>query len=129
MPGASQIATGEKNYLSIRIYRDQAGIRWEQENPDFLYFTKHDGPTEVLKPDFDYNTEMAIDGTKPPSGQPEAIMDSMGNIHNEVGRAIGQESYISGKFPGLDEGIGGVDIIHKVVESGANRNVWVSINE
>lgn len=126
---ASQIATGEENNLSIKIYGDKAGIKWEQENPNYLYFTKEGEPTQVYKPGHGYNTALSLDGTKLPPGHPEGIFDSMGNIYKGVARAIRGEEYKPGEFPTLEEGIRGVDFIHKSVESNAKGNVWVSIND
>ena len=34
---ASQIATGEENSFVVKIYGDKAGLKWEQENPNYLY--------------------------------------------------------------------------------------------
>ena len=35
---ASQIATGEENNLSVAIYGREGALKWEQENPNYLYF-------------------------------------------------------------------------------------------
>lgn len=125
---ASQIATGEENNLSIKIYGDQAGLKWEQENPNYLYFTREGEPTQVHKPGHAYNTKLSLDGTKLPPGHPEGIFDSMGNIYKGVAKAICGEAYRPSEFPTLEEGIRGVDFIHKAVQSHAKGNVWVTIN-
>lgn len=126
---SSQIATGEENNLSIKVYGDKAGLKWEQENPNFLYVMREGKPMEVLKPGHAYNTEISLDGTKLPPGHPEGIFDSMGNIYKGVARAINKQEYHSCEFPTLEEGVRGVDFIHKTVESHKKGNVWVNINE
>ena len=35
---ASQIATGEENTLRVAVYGTKGGLRWEQENPNYLYY-------------------------------------------------------------------------------------------
>ena len=45
---SSQIATGEENALKIAVYGDKGGLKWEQENPNYLYHLTDDQPF-VLK--------------------------------------------------------------------------------
>ena len=46
---SSQIATGEENNLRISVYGDKGGLKWEQENPNYLYHLTDDQPLKVLK--------------------------------------------------------------------------------
>ena len=71
---SSQVATGEENNLTIAIYGDKGGFRWEQENPNFLYVLSDDKPVQVYKPGHAYNSELSLDGTKfALLGHPEGI--------------------------------------------------------
>ena len=81
-------------------------------------------PMQVLKPGNVYNTELALDGTKLPSGHPEGIFDAMGNIYHGVARAIRKESFDPGEFPSIKDGMRGMDFIEKVVSSHKEGNVW-----
>lgn len=125
----SQIATGEENNLTVKIYGDKAGIKWEQENPNYLYLLEEGQPLKVLKPGHSYNSELSLDGTKLPPGHPEGIFDSMGNIYKGVARAVNKEEYHPGEFPTMRDGIRGMNFIEKAVESHQNGNVWVKIDE
>ena len=126
---SSQIATGEENNLRISIYGEKGGLKWEQENPNYLYHLKDDTPLQVLKSGHGYNNEISLDGTKLPPGHPEGIFDSMGNIYKGVARAIRQESYASEEFPSIEDGVRGMDFIEKTVESNSKGNVWVELNK
>ena len=126
---SSQVATGEENGLSIAIYGDKGGFRWEQENPNFLYKLSNDQPVQILKPGHAYNSDLSLDGTKLPPGHPEGIFDSMGNIYKGVARAVKGEAYNSGEFPTMKDGVRGMSFIEKSVESHLNGNVWVNIEE
>jgi len=114
---ASQIATGEENGLAIRVYGDKGGLKWEQENPNFLYHLEDGSPLRVLKPGHDYNTDLSLDGTKLPPGHPEGIFDSMGNIYKGVAKAIKGEKYDHAEFPTVIDGTRGMDFIEKAVDS------------
>ena len=125
---SSQIATGEENNLRISVYGEKGGLKWEQENPNYLYYLKDDAPLQVLKSGHGYNNEISLDGTKLPPGHPEGIFDSMGNIYKGVARAIRQESFAPEEFPSIEDGVRGMDFIEKTVESNSKGNVWVELN-
>jgi len=126
---SSQVATGEENGITIAVYGDKGGLRWEQENPNYLYVLSDDKPLQVYKPGHAYNSDVSLDGTKLPPGHPEGIFDSMGNIYKGVAKAVKGLEYNSGEFPTMKDGVRGMSFIEKTVESNANGNVWVKIEE
>lgn len=125
----SQIATGEENNFQVSIYGDKAGLKWEQENPNYLYLLQEGEPVRVLKPGHSYNSKFSLDGTKLPPGHPEGIFDSMGNIYRGIARALKGEEYHPGEFPSLRDGLRGMNFIEKAVNSHSQGNVWVKIDE
>ena len=125
---SSQIATGEENNFAVKIYGKKAGLKWEQENPNYLYKLEEGQPMKVLKPGHEYNSALSLDGTKLPPGHPEGIFDSMGNIYKGVARAINGEKYHPAEFPTMKDGIRGMNFIVKVVESHSKGNVWIKID-
>lgn len=125
---SSQVATGEENGLSIRIYGEKAGLFWEQENPNYLYLKSDTDPLRVLKPGHAYNSELSLDGTKLPPGHPEGIFDAMGNIYRGAARAIRGASYKSGEFPTMDDGVRGMNFIEATVASHKGGNVWIELD-
>ncbi|AOW22116.1 Gfo/Idh/MocA family protein [Urechidicola croceus] len=123
----SQIATGEENNFIVKIYGEKAGLKWEQENPNYLYLMQDGEPLRVLKPGHSYNSEISLDGTKLPPGHPEGIFDSMANIYKGVAKAVNGEKYDHGEFPTMIDGVRGMSFIEKVVESHQKGNIWVEI--
>jgi len=123
----SQIATGEENSFIVKIYGDKAGLRWEQENPNYLFLMEEGKALQVLKPGHTYNSELSLDGTKLPPGHPEGIFDAMGNIYKGVAKAVSNEPYNPAEFPTILDGIRGMDFIEKAVESHHKGNVWINI--
>jgi predicted dehydrogenase len=126
---SSQIATGEENNFTVKIYGEKAGLKWEQENPNYLYLLQDGEPMKVLKPGHSYNSELSLSGTKLPPGHPEGIFDSMGNIYKGVAKAIKKEEYHPAEFPTLKDGKRGMNFIEKAIESHQKGNVWVKIDE
>jgi predicted dehydrogenase len=125
----SQIATGEENNFSVQIYGEKAGLKWEQENPNYLYLLEDDQPLRLLKPGHVYNSDLSLEGSKLPPGHPEGIFDSMGNIYKGVAKAINNEPYDHGEFPTMTDGVRGMQFIECVVESHQRGNVWIKIND
>ena len=126
---SSQIATGEENNLRINVYGEKGALKWEQENPNYLYHLKDDAPLQVLKSGHGYNNDISLDGTKLPPGHPEGIFDSMGNIYKGVARAIRQETFETAEFPSIEDGVRGMDFIEKTVKSNSKGNVWIKLND
>lgn len=125
---ASQIATGEENSFVVKVYGKKAGLKWEQENPNYLYLMQDGKPLQVLKPGHEYNSSLSLDGTKLPPGHPEGIFDSMGNIYKGVAKAILKQPYNAAEFPTMIDGVRGMSFIEKAVESHLKGNVWVDIH-
>ena len=123
----SQIATGEENNFTVKIYGDKGGLKWEQENPNYLHHLTEDEPLKVLKPGHAYNSAFSLDGTKLPPGHPEGIFDSMGNIYKGVAKAIRKEKYHPGEFPTMKDGVRGMNFIERAVASHQQGNVWVEV--
>jgi len=56
---ASQIATGEENCFTVAIYGRKGGLKWEQENPNYLNHLSEGEPLKILKPGHDYNSDFS----------------------------------------------------------------------
>ena len=126
---ASQIATGEENGLSIAIYGDKKGLKWEQESPNVLKVLSEGAALQIYTPGHAYNSELSLGGTKLPPGHPEGIFDSMANIYLGVARAIRHQNPDSGEYPTVTDGVRGLNFIESAVASHKGGNVWVTLDQ
>ncbi|MCW5519088.1 Gfo/Idh/MocA family oxidoreductase [Aureitalea sp. L0-47] len=124
---ASQIATAEENNFTIAVYGREGTLKWEQENPNYLYLLKEGKPAQTLKPGHEYNSAVSLDGTKLPPGHPEGIFDAMGNIYKGVAKAIRGQEHDPMEFPGMRDGVRGMRFIETVVASHLEGNIWKSL--
>ena len=124
---SSQIATGEENNLQISVYGTLGGFHWEQENPNELKMFHEGAPYEVIKPGYGYLTPFAQESHVMPPGHPEGIYEAFGNLYKGAARAIRGEQTVPGQFPGIDDGVRGMQFIEAVVESDREGNVWVEV--
>ena len=124
---SSQIATGEENNFSVAVYGNKAGLKWEQENPNYLYLLEEGKPLQVLKPGHAYNSNLSLDGTKLPPGHPEGIFDAMGNIYKGAAKAVRNQDHDPAEFPTIRDGVRGMHFIETVVDSHKSGNVWKTL--
>jgi predicted dehydrogenase len=128
---ASQISLGEENRLTLRVYGSEAGILWEQEDPESLTVLHLDRPEECYRRGNDYLTPAASDATRLPRGHPEGYIEAFANIYRNAARAIaarigGSEPPPSDlDFPTVRDGARGVHFVHRGVESGRTGG-WVN---
>ena len=125
---ASQIATGEENNFSVAIYGKKGSLKWEQENPNYLYHLSEDSPIKVLKPGHEYNSDFSLAASKLPPGHPEGVFDSMANIYNGIANKINNKNSFNDEYPTLNDGLRGMLFIEKAVESHEKGNIWVNLN-
>jgi predicted dehydrogenase len=124
---ASQVCGGEENSLTIAVYGSKASLKWEQENPNFLYMLSDSEPTKIFKPAHGYNDKLAEAGHTMPSGHPEGIYEALANIYKGAAKSIRSEIFNPAEFPTVHDGVRGMKFIHSVVESNNKGNSWIKL--
>ena len=79
---ASQVAVGEDNALSIRLYGEQKGLAWYQEDPNVLEVKSQHEPVERWVRGQAYVGEASPAAARAsvlPAGHPEAFLDASRN--------------------------------------------------
>ncbi|MBC7988572.1 MAG: Gfo/Idh/MocA family oxidoreductase [Luteimonas sp.] len=129
---SSQVAVGEENNLSLRVYGSEASLEWQQEHPNELIVKYPDRPREILRRGNGYVSEVAQRLTRIPAGHPEGYLEAFANLYLEAFRAIAAE--IAGEpppddldLPGIDDGVAGMAFIEAAVASARQGAAWVPI--
>lgn len=129
---SSQIAVGEENNLSLRVYGSEASLEWQQEHPDELVVKYADRPREILRRGNGYVGEGAQRVTRIPAGHPEGYLEAFANLYREAFRAIAAE--VAGELqpdhldlPGIDDGVAGMAFIEAAVASARQGAAWVPV--
>ena len=126
---SSQVAVGNDNALSLRVYGTRGSIEWEQEFPNILRFTKAGEPTQTLNRGHGYLSPDAA--SRLPSGHSEGYFEAFSNIYSRFADALlklqSGEALTAADldFPNVDDGIAGVKFIHACVESAKRDSAWV----
>jgi len=133
---ATQIAAGEENAIRIRVYGDKGGLDWLQHEPNTLTLKWTDAPMQVLRVGTSMKTEVAAFNTRVPGGHPEGYLEAFANIYRNFSltvraKANGEEpSAEMLDFPGVEDGIRGMQFIDTVVDAGYNdEKKWVKFGE
>lgn len=126
----SQIACGEENALTIRLYGDKAGLEWHQQAPNTLKVKLAGKPWEIYRTGGGYLGEAAARATRTPAGHPEGYLEAFANIYRDfmadVHRVAAGEAAL-GNYPGIEEGLRGMRFVQAAVDSSVNGSVWTDV--
>ncbi|UWU94440.1 Gfo/Idh/MocA family protein [Bradyrhizobium sp. CB1015] len=127
---ASQVAVGNENGLTLRVYGSKGGLEWAQENPNHLWFTPYGRPKQLLTRGGTGTLADAARVSRIPSGHPEGYLEGFATIYAEAARAIraaaaGEKPDPEVVFPTVEDGLAGVQFIDAAVKSSAGNGVWV----
>ena len=126
----SQIATGEENALSIRIYGTKAGLEWHQMEPNTLIYKPADGPQQILRTGMPYLSDEAKALTRLPAGHPEGYLEAFANLYRlaiaDIRRVESGQTPLH-DYPTVADGLRGMRFIQRVVESSHKGAVWVDL--
>ena len=130
---ASQVAAGEENALRIRVYGEDGGLEWAQQEPNTLLYKSLDQPTQILRAGSNYPKHLssyASHNCRTPGGHPEGYLEAFGNLYRNFALTLGARidgttpSQEALDFPSVDEGIRGMAFIENVVKSSASETKW-----
>src|ERR1700730_15072136 len=80
----SQVAAGEENNLTIRVYGSKAGLEWHQMEPNTLVFKQQEQPSQFLRTGQPYMTNEAKEFTRLPAGHPEGYLEAFANLYKLI---------------------------------------------
>jgi len=129
---ASQVAVGNLNNLSLRVYGTRAGLEWAGESPELLRFTPYGEPPRMLQRGGPGNWESAKLGSRMPGGHPEGYIEGFANLYRDAAELIGARRANRAPHPGAArtpnvlDGARGVAFIEAAVASSGKDGAWTS---
>lgn len=127
----SQIACGEANRLSLRLYGSAGGLEWHQEEPNTLVFKPADEPWRLLHTGRGYMSKAATDMTRAPAGHPEGYFEAFANIYrsftSDVARVERGLKPLR-DYPGVQDGLRGMKFVRAVLASSHAGGAWKSLD-
>jgi predicted dehydrogenase len=130
---ASQVAPGNYNGLSLKVYGAKGGLEWHGESPEQLRFTPFGEPTRMLVRGGAGNTSEAMRGSRMPAGHPEGYIEGFANLYRDAaalirarrdGRAPDRAALSS--VPTVIDGAKGIRFVEASVQSSRTDGRWTS---
>jgi predicted dehydrogenase len=129
----SAIAVGRMHGLGIQVFGEKGGLRWHQESPNQLYWTKVGEATTVLERGASGLSDAAARGSRVTVGHVEGFLGAIGNIYAdlaEVLRARGEgraPAVLALSYPTAQDGLDSVAAVHAAAVSARRRGSWMSV--
>ncbi|WP_113424461.1 Gfo/Idh/MocA family protein [Rhizobium cremeum] len=128
----SQVAPGNENALKLRVYGTKGGLEWQQENPNYLWFTPFGEQKRLATRNGAGAGAAATRVSRIPGGHPEGYLEAFATIYSEAALAIA--AFKAGKpvdpavvYPTIDDGVKGVAFVEACVASSKKDGAWVSL--
>jgi predicted dehydrogenase len=127
---ASQIAVGEENDLSLRVYGEKGGFSWSQQEPNSLLLRWPDRPLEIRRASGAGISSAAAAASRLPAGHVEGYLEAFANLYRDFARALRARrdgsavADLNLDYPGIESGVRGMRFINAVVESSNAGGVW-----
>jgi len=123
----SQVACGEENRLSLRVYGSQAGLEWHQQEPNTLLFKAAGRPWERLRTGHSYLGAAARAAARVPPGHPEGYLEAFANLYRgfiaDV-RRVEHGQAPTRDYPGVHDGLRGLRFVAQAVASSRAGSLW-----
>ena len=128
----SQVAPGNENTLTLRVYGSKGGLEWAQEEPNRLWFTPLGEAKRLITRMGAGAGEAAARMSRVPPGHPEGYLEGFANIYAEAAAAIrskrdGAEPDDNVTYPTIQDGVAGVAFVEACVKSSRRRGAWVNV--
>jgi predicted dehydrogenase len=129
---ASQIATGERNQLRLRVYGEKGSLDWHQEDPTRLELKWLDRPDQTLHNGSALLGEAARRATRLPLGHPEGLIEAFANIYRDFSQAVFErfsapDAKLSESVCGIEEGVRSMAFVERAVGSSKAGGAWTAL--
>ena len=128
---ASQVASGEENGLRLRLYGSKGGLRWQQEQPNELWFSPLGQPAQRLTRGMPSLPAAAAEATRIPTGHPEGFIEAFAQLYRDFAADVRQhergDAVLTPRVPGLEAGLRSLAFIQAALHSHRENGAWVTL--
>jgi predicted dehydrogenase len=128
---ASAIAVGRMHGMTIQVFGEKAGLRWEQERPNQLYWTAVGGRTSIIERGSEGLSPQEQRASRVTVGHAEGFIEAFGNIYADLGEVLRARrekrapNPLALSFPTAEDGLRSVAAVHAAADSAKAQGTWV----
>ncbi|KAA0970261.1 Gfo/Idh/MocA family oxidoreductase [Aureimonas fodinaquatilis] len=119
---ASQVATGQENGLSLRIFGSEAGLEWKLQDCERLMLFPKNGPAQMHTRTQDRSLSF-----RTPPGHPEGYLEGFANLYRDIAAIIRGDDAAQTRVPGLEDALSGMAFIAAAQASSRRDGAWVEV--
>lgn len=130
---ASAVAVGQLHGLSIRIFGEGGGLRWDQEQPNQLRWTPLGEPVRILERGDASLAVEAVRASRITVGHAEGLLGAFANIYGDIAAALhAREAQSSApptsiSYPTGAEGLHTLATVFAAARSARDGGAWVKV--
>ena len=127
----SAVAVGNMHGLNIQICGDKGGLRWAQEQPNQLYWTPLNQPTQILERGAGNLLPEAQRASRVTVGHSEGMPLAFANIYKDLAEVIIAENEgdpvnpMALTYPNAEAGLNSMAAVYAAVESSNQGSAWI----
>jgi predicted dehydrogenase len=127
---ASAVALGQMHGLTIQVYGETGGLRWAQERPNQLYFTRLREATRIIERGVAGLSSEARRASRSPAGHSEGFFVAFGNLYADLAEALrarmeGRQPDPAARwYPTAEDGLRSDAAVHAAARSAAAKGIW-----
>jgi predicted dehydrogenase len=127
----SAVAIGRAHGLTVQVYGELGGLRWQQEHPNQLYWTPLGAPTSIIERGAAGLSLEADRATHVSVGHAEGFLGAFGNIYADLAevlqaRKVGRPANpLALSIPSAEDGLLSIAAVQAAADSARAGGVWV----
>ncbi len=129
----SAVAVGRMHGLSVQLFGEKGGIRWQQEQPNQLFWTPVGGRTSIIERGVAGLSSAADRASRVTVGHAEGFFGAFGNIYADLAERLRAQREgrkpdpLALSAPSAEDGLRSVATVQAAVASARARGAWVSV--
>ncbi|MGO4637862.1 Gfo/Idh/MocA family protein [Mesorhizobium sp. 2RAF45] len=128
----SQVAIGNENEVSLRVYGSKGALEWTQRDANQLVWSSLDQNRQIITRNGAGADESNRLASRVPAGHPEGYLEAFATLYHDVAEAIvalrlGRPLTPQTLFPTVDDGVKGLAFIEAAIRSSIAGGVWTRL--
>lgn len=130
---SSGLAIGRTHGLTLQVFGERGGLRWEHAHPDQLHWTPLNEPTRILERGQVGLSAEAERANRTTVGHPEGMTFAFANIYADLADVISARSErrdpdpLALHYPTAEDGRRSIAAVHAAVESARAGSRWMEV--